>query len=301
MAIPGTQLDAWSHQGSVTQSKATYGTIRGTLEERGKEYYGENVEVFLQGSYGNDTNVYAESDVDIVILYNNAFFHNADELDDVQRNAFKSSYSDSAYGYHAFREHVRIALQAGFGNNVKPGKKAIKIAGSGSRRNADVVPAFVYKKFFAFKSPFDQNAAEGIAFYTSDNKLIVNYPKQHSENCTRKHQNTGMQFKPLVRIFKNIRNKLVEEKLIKPGDAPSYFVEGLLYNVPDFYFYGGYENIVSNILMWLQTTPDRSKFVCANERYYLLRDDEAVCWPVRNGEQFINATIALWSNWQSMA
>jgi hypothetical protein len=40
----------------------------------------------------------------------------------------------------------------------------------------------------------------------------VNYPKQHSENCTRKHKNTASQFKPLVRIFKNIRTKLVVDK-----------------------------------------------------------------------------------------
>lgn len=32
-----------------------------------------NFKVFLQGSYGNDTNIYAESDVDIAIRLDNCF------------------------------------------------------------------------------------------------------------------------------------------------------------------------------------------------------------------------------------
>ena len=32
MAIPEAQLDTWSKQGSVTQSQATYATVRNCLE-----------------------------------------------------------------------------------------------------------------------------------------------------------------------------------------------------------------------------------------------------------------------------
>ena len=67
MAIPETQLETWSHQGSVAQSSSTYATIKNTLEEAGTAYNDKNYKVFLQGSYGNDTNIYSESDVDVVI------------------------------------------------------------------------------------------------------------------------------------------------------------------------------------------------------------------------------------------
>ena len=73
MTIPESQLETWSHQGSVTQSSATYNTIKNVLKDADTPYAGKSYSVFLQGSYGNDTNIYAESDVDIVIKLNDCF------------------------------------------------------------------------------------------------------------------------------------------------------------------------------------------------------------------------------------
>lgn len=67
MGIPEPQLDTWSHQGSVAQSSATYATVKNALEDPGAPYAYKSYEVYLQGSYGNDTNIYSESDVDVVI------------------------------------------------------------------------------------------------------------------------------------------------------------------------------------------------------------------------------------------
>lgn len=73
VAIPEAQLDTWSHQGSVTQSSQTFATIRRALESNDATYGSRDFAVFLQGSYGNDTNIYAESDVDVVIRLNSTF------------------------------------------------------------------------------------------------------------------------------------------------------------------------------------------------------------------------------------
>jgi hypothetical protein len=298
MTIPESQLKIWSHQGSVTQSKDTYATIKRALEDANANYTNRNFEVFLQGSYGNDTNIFAESDVDVVIRYDGAFFYDLTELPADQQSAFKAFFpDDGTYPYSTFKGHVQAALEAAFGRSVKPGKKAIKVAASGSRRSADVVVAFEYRRYYKFNGVYDQSCDTGMAFFTSNNTRIANYPKQHSKNCTAKHQATGNKFKPLVRIFKNMRSKLVDDGIIGEGVAPSYFIEGLLYNVPDNNFSGTYEKMVFNILTWLQQTTDRTKFLCANEQYYLLRDNGPVCWPVTNGEQFINAAIRLWNDW----
>ena len=40
-------------------------------------------------------------------------------------------------------------------------------------------------------------------------------------------------YKPLVRVVKNIKRKLVEEHGMNSDLAPSYFVECMIYNVPD--------------------------------------------------------------------
>jgi hypothetical protein len=66
---------------------------------------------------------------------------------------------------------------------------------------------------------------EGVAFY-SGGKRIENFPKQHSENITAKHQATKGNFKPMVRVFKNMRNSMIEKRLLADGVAPSYFIEG---------------------------------------------------------------------------
>jgi hypothetical protein len=67
MAIPENQLVTWSHQGSIQQSTATYATVKNVLDSTQAPYYLKSYEGFLQGSYGNDTNIYADSDVDVVL------------------------------------------------------------------------------------------------------------------------------------------------------------------------------------------------------------------------------------------
>jgi len=94
-----------------------------------------------------------------------------------------------------------------------------------------------------------------------------------------------------------MRGKLEADGLIEKGGAPSYFIEGLLYNVPNGNFSGNYAEMVFSIFKWLHETTDRTQFLCVNEQDYLLRDNSAVCWPVADGKKFINAAIQLWNNW----
>lgn len=298
MTIPLAQLETWSGQGSVMQSKNTYATVKAALEDANANYTDRNFKVFLQGSYGNDTNIYAESDVDVVIRYDGAFFHDINERPSDEQTAFHAAYPDGGtYPYSDFKEHVRQALRAKFGNSVKPGTKAIRVEASGNRRNADVIVAFEYKRYYHFKSRQDDSHVTGMCFKLSDGTLIANYPDQHSKNLTTKHQATGNKLKPMIRIFKNARSKMVEDGLIVEGSAPSYYIEGLLYNVPNPQFVGDYQDIFLNVLKWLYETKDKTEFVTANEQYYLLRDNLYTCWATGDGANFINAAIKLWNEW----
>ena len=297
MPIPQSQLETWSHQGSVTQSKDTYAIVRQALEDPAAKYRDRNFKVFLQGSYCNDTNIYAESDVDVVIRHDGVFFYDIDQLPAEQQSAFEASFSAGTYLYSDLKKEVEKTLRAAFGDSVKGSKKALKIEADGGRRSSDVVPAFAYRNYLEFNSAHDQNYVDGIVFFASDGTKIANYPQLHSQNCTAKHQATNSKFKPLVRIFKNMRSRLVDDGTLEAGIAPSYYIEGLLYNVPTDRFSGRYEEAVPNILKSLLETTDKTKFVCANEQYYLLRDNSPVCWPKANGPKFINAVVGLWNNW----
>jgi hypothetical protein len=62
--FPDSQLDTWSHQGSVIQSSSTYQTVRLALLDKSAAHAEQDFGIFLQGSYANDTNIFADSDVD---------------------------------------------------------------------------------------------------------------------------------------------------------------------------------------------------------------------------------------------
>ena len=296
MGIPESQLETWSHQGSVKQSSTTYNTIKNALEAAGNPYAGKNYEVFLQGSYGNDTNIYAESDVDIVIKLNDCFRHDLSQLPDDQIEAFKAAYSDATYTHVQFKTDVLGVLKVKYGNDVHPGKKAIDIAANGNRRKADVIAAVQYRRYYKFLSISDANYDEGICFFNSSGECIPNYPKQHSNNCATKHQNTQKRFKPMVRVLKNLREKLIAEEMTASGVAPSYYLEGLLYNVPDELFATRYEDCFVKSINWIYEA-NRSEFVCANEQYYMLREDSPVTWRAAKCDEFLAAANELWNQW----
>lgn len=297
MPIPESQLDTWSHQGSITQSSNTYNSIKNVLQANTTPYAGRNFKVFLQGSYGNDTNIYAESDVDIVIRLDDCFFSDLDSLSEEEKQAHKQAFSDATYTHVDFKRDVLSVLTAQFGSAVKSGDKAIAIDASGSRRKADVIVATQFRRYFKFRSSSDSQYGEGICFFNAAGERIANYPKQHSENLTTKHQASSKWLKPTVRILKNMRSRMVDDGLIKAEVAPSYYIEGLLYNVPNEKLTSSYQDCVVNALNWYRQEAKKVDLVCANEEYYLLRDGSHTCWPQANCDAFVEAAVKLWNEW----
>ncbi|MEQ6474562.1 nucleotidyltransferase [Comamonas sp. wu1-DMT] len=297
MPIPESQLDTWSHQGSITQSSNTYNSIKSVLEASTTPYSGKNFKVFLQGSYGNDTNIYAESDVDIIIRLDDCFFSDLDSLPEEEKAAYKQAFSDAVYTHADFKRDVLSVLTGQYGSAVKAGDKAIAIDASGSRRKADVIVATQFRRYFKFRSSSDSEYAEGICFFNAVGERIANYPKQHSANLTTKHQASAKWLKPMARVFKNMRSRMVDDGLIEAGIAPSYYLEGLLYNVPNEKLTSSYQDCVVNILNWYRQEAKKVDLVCANEQYYLLRDGSNTCWPQAHCDAFVEAAVKLWNEW----
>lgn len=101
----------------------------------------------------------------------------------------------------------------------------------------------------------------------------------------------------MVRIMKNMRSRLVDDDVIKAGLAPSYFIEGLLSNVPSDKFHTDYGTCFVNAINWIRSESDMDKLVCTNGQYYLLRDNVATCWPKANCDEYLDAVVQLWNSW----
>ena len=100
----------------------------------------------------------------------------------------------------------------------------------------------------------------------------------------------------MVRILKNMRSRLVDDGSIEQGSAPSYFLEGLLYNVPNDKFGGSYNDTFVAAVNWILQA-ERNNLECANKQHYLVRDFDATCWPYGNCDRFLNALTQLWNEW----
>jgi hypothetical protein len=292
VGVSESQLETWSAQGKTGQFTDTYQSIRGNLLDSSAPYPVSNCEVFLQGSYGNDTNVYADSDVDVVLKHNGAFYYDLSHMPEQAQASFKSAFpSSAAYGYSEFKTDA-VGWVTRLYNGVAPGKKAIFVPASGNRRNADILAALQFRRYYEFTALSSQRYEEGVCFYANGIR-IENFPKQHSANCTTKHQSTNSNFKRMVRIFKNMRNAMIRDGFITEGIAPSYFLEGMLFNVPNDKFVGSYVDMWIACFNWM-VTAERDKLVCANRLHWLVRDDTPTSWPTANFSTFTAAAKKFW-------
>ena len=293
MAIAETQLETWSKQAKTGPFTDTYNSIRRNLLDASAPYAVEKVDVHLQGSYGNNTNVWADSDVDIVICHTGAFYYDISEISQAEQDAFKTvSSGNSTYGYTEFKRDAEGFITHLY-DGVMPGKKVLHIPGKNYRRNADVLVCQEFRRYYSYM-PGVHGCHYGVAFYV-DGLRIENFPKQHADNCTAKHQATNQNFKRMVRVFKNMRNSMIEKGLLADKTAPSYFIESMLYNVPNDKLRGSYQD------MWIKcfnsvVTADETKLTTASGLHWLVRDNSSVGWPSANFHTF---TAALKTCWES--
>jgi hypothetical protein len=178
------------------------------------------------------------------------------------------------------------------------GKKTLRLKQSGNRRSTDILLVCSHKRYTRYLSerPEDQTFVEGVILRTTDSRTIINYPKQHSDNLTAKHQATSNWFKPTVRIYKNMRNLMVDKGFIKVGAAPSYFLEGVLYNVPREHFGAGWLPTIENTFAWIDGNAPED-YMCANGIHPLIRDNTATSWPVQGYIDWLSGMKRLWNSW----
>jgi hypothetical protein len=231
-----------------------------------------------------------------VLCHTGAYFRDLTRLSPDDRRTYDAAITGTvSYGHTDFQRDA-TAYITGLYNNANAGMKAPYVPGGNSgRRNADVLIASHFRRYHEFKSWQNQRYDEGVCFFPSGGSMIENFPKQHSDNCTAKHQSTASYFKPMVRIFKNMRNTMISKGLLADGVAPSYFIEGMLYNVPNEKFGSTYQHTWVNCFNHV-VTAGRDQLVCANYMHWLVRDNSPTSWPIANFNAFTKALKLYWES-----
>ena len=266
--------------------------MRGHLLDKDAPYPVANVKVFLQGSYGNATNIYADSDVDIVLKHTGAVFNDISHLPADQQARFSSESGGVAtYGYTDFKADAEAYIKRLY-NGVQVGKKAVHVPGNNGRRDADILICQELRRYTSY-TPANVHYYDGVRFF-SGNTSIDNFPTIHTDNCAAKNQVTGSSFKRMVRIFKNMRNTMIEKNLLAEGVAPSYFIEGMLSNVPNGIFAGSYEAMWVTCYNWIGRA-DETQLTTASDLHWLIREN-AECWPSANFKTFMAVLKTFWES-----
>jgi len=89
---------------------------------------------------------------------------------------------------------------------------------------------------------------------------------------------------------------MIENGYLQEGVAPSYFLEGMLWNVPASLFGQTYQQTVVNCFDHIYGMQDKSQLTCANGIHWLLRDGYSVCWSPASHDAFMEAFKQFWND-----
>lgn len=289
-------LIGWSKPASQSEEQRISNAIdmvKSAIESN-TDLQNKDIEIFVQGSYANNTNVRSNSDIDVCIMLKDTF--NAKYPDGLTREHY--GFTASNYEFSVYRDAVIKSLADKFGNeNITPGNKSIKIQSNSYRIEADAVPCFQYRNYYYKNSKNPDIFIEGHKIYAQNNEEVISYPKQHIENGKEKNTKTQRRFKRTVRIFKKVRYHMIENNNSVNGNISSFLIECLLWNVPNKVFNDcdTHEYRVKESIRYLylktKDKPDECKeWGEVSEIIYLFGDDKK--WNIETVKEFL---LQMWN------
>lgn len=240
------------------------------------------LKVYAKGSYANNTNVRADSDVDIAVECTEAeYWEEAQPGFHKPGGTYKGIWTPEK-----LRSELLSALRATFAGQVDDsGSTAIKVHSGSARVDADVVPCFSYRYYF------ESTTRPGTKIFKTDTGSLVNYPAQQLEKGKAKNVRTGYAYKKGARLLKRVENAMSEDGTFR--ELPSFFVECLAFNCPDSAFgHSTWTMCLRAMLVhiWQQLQgdePANGRWVEANDCFYLFRPGQK--WSRVDGREFAHA------------
>lgn len=253
-------------------------------------FQAEDVLIYLQGSYASKTNTKFQSKLEVVVEvqktqdFNYATMQSADFI---MHDNFYVEFNHY-FDVKRFKECLVAEIQKLINQKVVVGAVNLLIPAFGELQHAiDIFPCFKYKYFDA-----DGGSVRGKLVY--DKNLDENYlifTNLHAANGELKDEMTDGYFKKMVRFFKTlVAISLREDRNIH--NTRGYYVECLLYNVPNEMYYaddGKLTSVFLKIINWLNFA-DLDNFICQNQIWSLWGLADGF-WNKSAARQFINDII----------
>lgn len=307
MAIPEHKFKNWKGTGADKGSSTARGMVLNALrsERSPLSQKKDDFDVRLQGSYANTTHTYGSSDVDVVAKLTSSWGYDISELDEAEEQRFWDDFTPASYTYRDFYDDVCTALKIKFkGKNITRGNKSLKIDSnevSSLPIDVDVVPCSEYRVYHSYPQYSDPWKSIGMYFHSQHGGTkIINYPQYHRDNGETKNQRAGKKYKETVRIFKNARDYAGKKSTLPfaNGEAASYYIECLLYNVPNSLFNTSRRSDrFIDILEYLEDdTNTFDGYEQQSEMVQLIGADETQ-WSKSEANQFLDEMRMLWDGW----
>src|SRR6478672_597240 len=254
--ISEEQLSKWTQPAFGNEDARRENTEKVSGDSiRGNDFLAKlSIDVYAKGSYKNNTNVRRDSDVDIAVEYTDILMFNYAQgvtQDEVWRARGIDRYSgplqgnDGSFGIDQFKDAIEEALVSAFGRSaVSRSNKVFTVRESSRSLAADVVPCVTHDHQWSPTS-----YARGIQLLADKppRRSVINYPMQHYRNGIEKNTDTSKRFKRIVRILKNLENKMVVDGVC--SEVPSYLIESLVFNCPTNCFSGSWAQQVRAVLV----------------------------------------------------
>lgn len=233
---------------------------------------GQNVSVFAQGSYKNLTYIPGESDVDVCVVYRDAWYSDWDQVDPAAKTdpvirarlMAEANIVEVQYRHAEFRDDVGVALVRKFGPDpaVKRGDKVFDIRRNSYHVDADVLAAMEHRRYRRIGGVLVPT--KGVQFWSDEGVETINFPEEQYDNGVTKNKATGGRFKDMVRIVKNVQVEMDAAGVAAAKDIPSFLSECLVYNAPDSAFGSDtYTQDVKDVLFFLWSNSKADDAPCS--------------------------------------
>jgi hypothetical protein len=259
MTSTPAEHSAWTAPGASDAAQKTYASVKAALASLISR---RDLDVFLQGSYANATNIRADSDVDIVVVSRRTFQGSLERLSAAARTRWEALPA-ATYTAAELRAEVTQALVAYYGQSrVHQHNKCIKVDKAPGYVDADVVPCFQYRWFRTADPDLSREFVEGIVIEPLRGPRIVNFPKEHIKNGQAKNNTCSERYKPTVRQMKHLRNRAVSERRLNEDSAPGYLLECMTFNAPTDRFVSNHSERLKDVVLWLKIVDKQNFWSC---------------------------------------